>query len=681
MSNLEEISKNLAELADEIRRHNHAYYALDNPAISDSEYDALFKEYTKLEGQHPHLAPKDSPSKMVGSRGASKFAKVTHSKPMLSLANAFSEEEFNDFLDRNKNFLRIPDIPEIFCELKIDGLSFSARYENGELIVASTRGDGYIGEDITENIKTISSLPKSLVNAPKILEVRGEIYIEKDDFLDLNSRQEASGLKIFANPRNAAAGSLRQLDPSITATRPLKYFVYAIGEVSEEFATSQEELLFKLTALGFSVNSLNKNARNSEECLEYYKKMQMMRDSLPYEVDGVVYKINDFSLQERLGYVARSPRFALAHKFAAEIARTKLHAITIQVGRTGALTPVAELGSVEVGGVTVSRASLHNHMEIARKDICIGDYVYIQRAGDVIPQITSVDLSARSNDAKPFVFPSNCPSCSSHLHIDLEEAILRCDNIMKCPAQKYERLAHFVSLSGMNIDGLGKKQIAFLLDNHFISEAIDIFTADLTPLATMPGWGEKSMQNLKENIEKAKTVALDKFIYALGIRHIGETNAKLLARTFGNAENFVKIMKSRSSREIEIDNLLGSIDGMGIKTSEAVAGFCDIEENIKILSELVGILNIQDYKETRVQSPISGMTVVFTGTLESMSRAEAKTQAERLGAKVASQISASTDILVAGSSSGSKLKKAGELGIKIMTEEEWKNAQETTLTS
>jgi len=671
----QDISKKLRILTEEINKHNHSYYSLDEPTISDAEYDLLFETYRSLATQYPELTPKDSPLLKVGTTIASKFNKVIHSRPMLSLANGFSEEDFRDFFERVQNFLKTELALELFCELKIDGLSFSARYENGLLVVASTRGDGAVGEDITNNIKTISSFPQSLKNAPEILEVRGEIYIDKADFNELNKRQTEEGKKIFANPRNAAAGSLRQLDAAITASRPLKYFVYGLGEVSNSCAAkSQSELLLQFNNLGLVTNQYNLLAKNEEMAISFYNKALADRDSLPYEIDGIVYKINDFALQERLGYIARSPRFALAHKFPAIVGRTKLNNITIQVGRTGALTPVAELEPIAIAGVMVSRASLHNHMEIERKDIRIGDYVFLQRAGDVIPQVMSVDLSARADASTKFIFPSQCPSCGSHVHIDPDEAILRCENGFGCHAQIHERLCHFVSRNALNIDGLGFKQIEFLLDNDFIKNQADIFRLDkdaFVRLALMHGFGLKSAQNLEENINRAKKVSLPKFIYSLGIRHIGETNAKLLADIFGSATEFLSCMRLLGANNNTIYERLDNIDGIGNKTLDTLKEFCSEDTNLNAITELIDLLNIQDYKNEIIESALTNKIIVFTGTLTSVSRAEAKAQAERLGAKVSSQISSNTDLLVAGLAAGSKLKKAAELGVKVISEEEW----------
>lgn len=673
----EEAKKLLQELADKIAEYNHAYYIEDKPLVSDAEYDQLFNINLKLEQKFPHLILENSPSKKVGAKVENKFAKITHNTPMLSLSNVFDEEDVKDFLDRIKSFLRLDQFSPIFCEPKIDGLSFAATYKNGILTTGATRGDGYIGEDITANIKTIKDFPHKINNAPELLEVRGEIYIEKNDFISLNQEQEQQGKDKFANPRNAAAGSLRQLDPSVTAKRPLKYFVYAIGSAKEELANSQDQLLAKFKELGFNVNEIGKLANSEEEIFDFYEYLKTNRENLPYEIDGVVYKLNDFALQDRMGFIARSPRFATAHKFPAIIGQTKLLSITVQVGRTGTLTPVAELEPIEIGGVIVSRATLHNYQEIARKDVRVGDYVFLQRAGDVIPQITGVDLAKRSADATTFDPPLFCPSCNSKLHYVPEDIIIRCDNGLNCPAQNYERIRHFVSKNAMDIEGLGRKQVEFLIDKGLISNPYDIFflkeknEASLTKLENMDGWGKKSVENLFNNIEKSKNVSLPRFIYALGIRHIGEQNAKLLAREFGSYENFIAQMELLKENNPEIYQKLNNLDGIGNKMLVDIIDFFDVKENIELIKNLSEVLNIEDYKETREQSSLTGKIVVFTGSMPTLSRAEAKATAEKLGAKVAASVSSNTDLVIAGEDAGSKLKKAKELGIKIIDEAEW----------
>ncbi|MFY9589812.1 NAD-dependent DNA ligase LigA [Rickettsia endosymbiont of Halotydeus destructor] len=671
-----EASKLLKELAAKIEKYNHAYYMEDAPLVSDAEYDQLFNLNLTLEQKFPHLVLENSPSKKIGSSVQSKFAKVQHSMPMLSLGNAFDEDDVKVFITRIKNFLRLDEFTPIFCEPKIDGLSFAASYENGVLITGATRGDGYIGEDITANIKTIKNFPHKIVNAPAKLEVRGEIYIDKADFAILNEQQELLDKDRFANPRNAAAGSLRQLDAAITKSRPLKYFVYAIGETSERFANTQNELLAKLKEFGFNVNELGKLANTEDEIFAFYEYLTTNREQLLYEVDGVVYKLNDFSLQARMGFIARSPRFAIAHKFPAVIGQTRLLSITVQVGRTGTLTPVAELEPISIGGVIVARATLHNYQEIARKDIRVGDYVFLQRAGDVIPQVTAVDLTKRSEDAVEIQPPQFCPSCNSTLHYEAETIIIRCDNL-NCPAQNYERIRHFVSKNAMDIDGLGKKQVEFLIDKGLINNPFDIFflkdrnDASLTKLENMDGWGKKSVSNLFTSIDKSKNVSLARFIYALGIRHIGEQTAKLLAKEFQTYNNFITQMTSLAEGDQAIYQKLNDLEGVGDKILVDIIDFFDVKENIDLIRKLGEILNIEEYQEQIKQSSLSGKILVFTGSLPTLSRAEAKAQAEKLGAKVTASVSSSTYLVIAGADAGSKLKKAKELNIKIIDEQEW----------
>ncbi|AGJ03026.1 NAD-dependent DNA ligase LigA [Rickettsia prowazekii] len=673
----QEAKKLLKELADKIAMYNHAYYIEDNPLVSDSEYDQLFNINLKLENTFPHLVLSNSPSKKVGANITNKFAKVIHQAPMLSLSNAFDEDDLRDFLERIKNFLRINEFTPIFCEPKIDGVSFSAIYKNGLFITGATRGDGYVGEDITMNIKTIKNFPHKIDNAPEFLEVRGEIYIEKQDFLNLNKEQEAQNRGKFANPRNAAAGSIRQLDVAITAQRPLKYFIYSGGVTEQNLASTQEQLLTKLKALSFSVNEISKLASSEEEIFAFYEYLKTNRHNLPYEIDGVVYKLNNFAMQNRMGFIARSPRFAIAHKFPAIIGQTKLLSITVQVGRTGMLTPVAELDPIEIGGVVVSRATLHNFQDIARKDVRIKDYVFLQRAGDVIPQITGVDISKRSNDTVKFDTPVFCPSCNSKLRYVSEDIIIRCDNGLNCPAQNYERICHFVSKNAMDIEGLGRKQVAFLIDKRLISNPLDIFflkeknETNLIRLENMDGWGKKSVANLFKNIEKSQKISLQRFIYALGIRHIGEQNAKLLAREFGSYNNFIAQMELLSKNDSDIYQKLNDLEGIGDKILVDIVEFFYVKENTQLIKRLGSVLNIEDYQETREQNILTGKIVVFTGSLSTISRVEAKEIAEKLGAKVTASVSLNTDLVIAGVNGGSKLKKAKELNIKIIDEVEW----------
>jgi DNA ligase (NAD+) len=601
---------------------------------------------------------------------------------MLSLSNCFSEEDVHDFVERIKRFLSIKEFPQIFCEPKIDGVSFSVTYENGQLVTGATRGDGYVGENITQNIKTIQNLPHFIANAPALLEVRGEIYIEKQDFEALNARQAAEGKALFANPRNSAAGSLRQLDYSITASRPLKYFIYAIGYVSEPFAVTQEELLKALEGFGLQINPLQKRAATLQEIFEFYNALIATREQLKYEIDGVVYKVNDFAMQERLGFIARSPRFAIAHKFPAILAETKLLDIVVQVGRTGALTPVAQLEPVQVGGVQVSRATLHNFQEIERLDIRVGDTVMLHRAGDVIPKVTAINKEQRPAEAREFVLPTNCPSCASNLHIDPVDVIVRCDNGLNCPAQLGASIKHFVSKNAMNIDGLGTKQVEFLLEKGLINNVADIFnlellnSSSLNKLENMTGWGKKSVQKLFENIEKAKKVTLARFIYALGIRHVGESNAKILAKELPSAEIFIESMVELANNGIEIFTKLDNLDGIGHKILIDIQNFFECKQNVRTVRTLSAILEIEDYINNIKPSALSGQNIVFTGSLASISRAEAKAQAERLGANAVGTVSSNTNIVVAGEKAGSKLKKAEELGITVISEAEWQQIVE-----
>ena len=667
----------IAQLTEQIKKHNHQYYINDAPSISDAEYDQLFQTLLKLEELFPQFKSDDSPTNTVGSKILDKFSKHEHKIPMLSLGNSFSYEDVAEFIERIKRFLSINHFPAIFCEPKIDGVSFSATYEHGKLTIGSTRGDGYVGEDITQNIQTIPGLPHHIKNAPEFLEVRGEIFIEKQDFELLNSKQVAEGKNKFANPRNSAAGSLRQLDTNITASRPLKYFVYAIGYCSDQFADTQEQLLASLSQMGFRTNQLSSLSHSLEEILEFYNKLQLLRENLAYEIDGVVYKVNEFDFQNRLGFIARSPRFATAHKFPAIIGQTRLNDITIQVGRTGTLTPVAELEPINIGGVSVSRATLHNFQEIERLDIRVGDTVLLHRAGDVIPKITGINLTKRAEYLVKFIPPKKCPSCGSKLHIDPIEIILRCDNGLNCPKQLSESIKHFVSKNAIDIDGMGTKQVEFFLEKGLIKNPADIFqlrelnNSSLVKLENMPGWGAKSAQNLFDNIEKSKQVTLSKFIYALGIRHIGESNAKILAKEFLSAQRFFDSMLKLAQGDRETFDLLDNLDGIGNKILIDITHFFECQQNVTTINELLNILDIADFKDSSNSTALSGQIIVFTGSLANLSRSEIKAQAEKMGAKVSNSISSSTNLVVAGDKAGSKLKKPIELGIKIISEEEW----------
>lgn len=675
----------IEQLATEINIHNKAYYVYDTPIISDTEYDQLFNTLKILEEKFPEYVKEDSPTKKVGFTAQDKFRKLEHKTPMLSLGNAFLEEDVEDFILRIKRFLNTDKFPEIFCEPKIDGVSFSAAYKNGNLTVGATRGDGYIGENITPNIKTIRNFPHFISNAPDFLEVRGEIYIEKSDFEEFNKTQEREDKIQFANPRNAASGSLRQLDYSITASRPLKYFAYSIVSSSKKIADTQEKLLKQLADFGFVVNSLGKLAKSTSHIFEFYNQLLALRDKLKYEIDGVVYKVNNFELQDRLGFIARSPRFAIAHKFPAIIAETKLLGITVQVGRTGTLTPVAELEPIHIGGVMVSRATLHNHQEIQRLDLRIGDTVTLYRAGDVIPKVTNVNIKKRPKSAVPFIFPSLCPSCKSEVHFSPDEAIIRCNNGLNCPKQLEESITHFVSKNAMNIESIGRKQVKFLLDKKMIRNSADLFVleennqASINKLGNMPGWGEKSTKNLFKNINKSKIITLNRFIYALGIRHIGESNSKILSREFKNAKNFIDSMEKLANIDEQIYNQLCHLDGIAEKTLLDIKNFFLCPQNIDTIRKLLLLLTIKEYEDPKKSSALAGQNIMFTGTLNTFSRSEGKAQAEKLGAVVVSSVTNKTTLVVAGENPGSKLRKAHELGIKVISERKWQEIIEKNL--
>ena len=671
----------LERLTKEIQHHNVLYHQKDAPEISDAEYDALFRRNQAIETRFPQLIRKDSPSKSVGATPQDGFAKVAHSKPMLSLANAFKPEDMADFIMRIRRFLGESDdtaIP-IFCEPKIDGLSFSARYEKGKFVQGVTRGDGAMGEDITQNLATLLDFPLQLQgdNFPDILEVRGEVYMSHAEFAELNASQDAAGLKIFANPRNAAAGSLRQLDSTITASRNLRYFVYGLGEVSAPFSDTQENIMDTLKNWGFSTNSLSKSAATLDDIEAFYAMLYAERPNLPYDIDGIVYKINRLDWQERLGAVSRSPRWAIAYKFPAEQAKTILEAITIQVGRTGALTPVAELKPITVGGVVVSRATLHNADEIARKDVRAGDTVIIQRAGDVIPQVVSVDLKARPSSSEAFVFPDRCPVCDSLAVRDEGEVITRCTGGLICSAQAMERLKHFVSRDAFDIDGLGNKQVEAFWEEGLIKEPADIFHIEeqdkqsLTPLRNREGWGKKSADKLFAGIQSKRKIGLDRLIYALGIRFIGQNTAKLLAVTYTSFEKWKQTMCALSDHEGEAYQELLNIDGIGSKVADSLEFFFAETHNLEVLTALEEVLTISDCVQDVSDSPFTGKVIVLTGTLEKMTRGEAKAKAEALGAKVTGSVSKKTDYVVAGSDAGSKLKKARELGVAVLDEAAW----------
>jgi DNA ligase (NAD+) len=682
-----EASAELARLAAEITHHDELYYRKDEPEISDAAYDALRQRNEQIETRFPHLVRDDSPSLKVGAAPVEAFGKVTHRVPMLSLGNVFDEEGLRDFLDRIGRFLgRSVEGLAFTAEPKIDGLSITLRYEGGRLVQGATRGDGYEGENVTANVRTIGDIPKNISSRgfPDPFEVRGEIYMSRAAFQRMNEQQAERGERLFANPRNAAAGSLRQLDPAITAKRPLRFFAYGWGEVAGLPAETQWEAYQMLRAWGFPLNPLIRLARSIEEMLETYRDIESGRSGLDYDIDGIVYKLDRLDLQGRLGFVSRSPRYAVAHKFPAEKATTILREIDIQVGRTGALTPVAKLDPVTVGGVVVQNATLHNEDEIARKDVRVGDTVIVQRAGDVIPQILGVLQEKRLKSAKRFKFPVVCPACGSHASREInpntgkEDVVRRCTGGLICPAQRVERLKHFVSRNAFDIEGLGEKHIKSFYDDGLIQSPPDIFTLAArdkrasSKLAEREGWGETSAAKLFEAIAARRKVKLDRFIYALGIPHVGEITARLLARNYGTAETFVQAMRAAgASRESEAFAELDNIEGIGPTVAAAIADFFAEPHNVAVVRELLAEVTPEPLEAIDHASPISGKTVVFTGTLEQMTRSEAKARAERLGAKVAGSVSRNTDYVVAGPGAGSKLKNAEALGVKVLTEDEW----------
>jgi DNA ligase (NAD+) len=670
--NLSDARKRHLKLSMEIEAHDKAYYQSDAPIISDAEYDQLRLELSRLEFEFPELISAQSPSQTVGAKPQQGFKQITHSVPMVSLGNAFTPEDVDDFRDRVKNFLGLNDNDELrmVAELKIDGLSCSLRYENGVLISAATRGDGQSGEDITDNVKTISDVPQNLSNVPEILEVRGEIYMARDDFLALNITQETLGKDKFANPRNAAAGSVRQLDSNITASRPLKFFGYALGFVSEPIATTQDGIRNRLIKWGFKAAMPYQICDRLDDQIEFYDEVNRLRAVLPFDIDGVVYKVDRLDLQERLGFVARAPRWAIAHKFPAEKAVTRIKNIIIQVGRTGVLTPVAELEPITVGGVVVSRATLHNEDEIIRKDVRIGDEVIIQRAGDVIPQIVEVNISARSSNSIAVEFPHTCPECGSHAVREDGEVARRCTGGLICPAQATERLKHFVSRLAFDIEGLGNKIIDEFYEAELVRNPVDIFTLKdrvdviTPPLRIREGWGALSVKNLLDAIEGRRVIALHRFIYALGIPQVGEQTAKKLASHYMDLPSLLA--------RVHDENELISIDDIGGSVARDIIEFFSEAHNQEIIRELQNLIMIEDFVPPVVsENPFRGKILVFTGTLETMTRQEAKAKAEQLGAKLSGSISAKTDYLIAGADAGSKLKKARELNVTIMSEEEW----------
>jgi DNA ligase (NAD+) len=683
-----------AQLAARIAGHDRRYYQEDAPTVSDAEYDALRRRYNAIEARFPQLRTAESLTEHVGAAPSARFAKVRHAVPMLSLDNAFAEDDVADFVGRIRRFLRLPDDEDIVfnAEPKIDGLSMSLRYQDGELITGATRGDGSEGEDVTANVKTLADIPHRLKGrgVPSVCEVRGEVYMTKHAFLALNKRQAEIGGQVFANPRNSAAGSLRQKDPTITASRPLGFFAYAWGEMSEMPADTQSGMIKWFERCGFKTNPLTKLCRSTHELLAFHREIELQRGSLDYDIDGVVYKVDRLDWQERLGFVSRSPRWAIAHKFPAEKATTLVRDIEIQVGRTGALTPVAKLEPVTVGGVVVQNATLHNEEEIKRLDVRKGDTVTIQRAGDVIPQVLGVVSEKRSRDAKPYKFPAKCP-CP--LHTDVVREIIaggeegaraHCIGEFACPYQALGHLEHFVSRRAFDIDGLGEKQIAFFYEQDWIKEPADIFTlherngklvlretGNKTRLEEVEGFGETSVRNLFNAIEARREIPLERFVYALGIRHVGETTAVALARGYGGWDAFhaacLKLAKGDDETRREMD----ALDQIGDTVIDSLRDYFAEAHNRRRVERLAAQVRILDAEKPRTDSAVAGKTVVFTGALEKMTRDEAKASAERLGAKVSGSVSKKTDYVVAGPGAGSKLAEANKLGVTVLTEDEW----------
>ena len=667
-----EASAELERLAKEIARHNLLYHNEDAPEISDADYDALVRRNAELEARFPHLVREDSPSRMVGAAPAAHLAKVAHALPMLSLENAFAEEDVAEFVGRVRRFLSLSADAEVAltAEPKIDGLSCSLRYENGRLVLAATRGDGTTGEDVTRNVATIGDIPQLIDGAPDVFEVRGEVYMSKEDFAALNVRQSEESGKIFANPRNAAAGSLRQKDPSVTAARPLRILAHGWGEVSALPAETQLEVMKAIGGWGIPISDDLERFTDIGALLRHYRGIESRRADLPFDIDGVVYKIDRLDWQRRLGQVARAPRWALAHKFPAERAETKLNAIDIQVGRTGALTPVARLEPVTVGGVVVTNATLHNEDEIARLGVRPGDRVVLQRAGDVIPQIVANLTADEPRD--PYEFPTVCPRCGSHAERGDGEVVRRCTGGLICPAQRVERLRHFVSRHALDIEGMGMKTIEAFFADGLVHSPADIFRLKLheEALRGREGWGDTSIANLLAAIEARREPSLDRLLYALGIRHVGQVTARDLAKAFGTCDA-LRDVAVRAAADPEAMADLVCIEGIGAVVAQALVDFFAEPHNREVVDDLLREVSPPPFTVEVRESRVSGKTLVFTGSLETLSRDEAKAQAEKLGAKVSGSVSAKTDLVVAGPGAGSKLKKAAELGIEVIDEAEW----------
>ena len=684
----------LAELAELIAHHDLLYEEA-RPELTDAVYDALRKRNEEIEARFPHRIRADSPSKRVGYIPPSGFNKVRHSVPMLSLDFVYTFDKIGDFIDRIRHFiidLKDPSVQfDFVAEPKIDGVSCSLRYENHKLIQAATRGDGQIGEDITENAKTIRDIPMILPSdSPSLIEIRGEVYINDTDFISLNELQKRIGGKTFANPRNAAAGSLRQLNPKITASRPLRFFAYALGEVSHPFAKTQWEARDQLIFWGFKLNEPSRLVNNLDEIKTYYEEIDSKRSRLGFSIDGVVYKVNRLDLQARLGFKNRSPQWAIAHKFSPEKAQTNIRSITISVGRMGTLTPIAELEPVNIGGVLVSRATLHNQDEIERKDFRIGDFVIVQRAGDVIPQVVSVLINKRPYDAEPFIFPDHCPSCNSKAVRQVGEADWTCTASLICPDQSLERLTHFASRNAFDIEGLAEQNIKTFLNEGLLESPADIFRLEEKlspvnmfsfekregkghrPLQEREGWGPTSANKLFQAIRRRKKISLDRFIYALGINQVGEATVKLLARKYISLSKFLKAVEASQDRKSDEYQEIEKINGIGPIVADKIINFFSDAHNGAIIKDIVSQIEVVDFAMPKTfSSELAGKTIVFTGTLEKMTRSEAKAKAESIGAIVVGDVSSKTDYIIAGQSSGSKADKAKRLGIQILSEDEW----------
>ncbi len=659
----------LMRLAKEIAKHNRLYHTQDAPEISDADYDALVRENNALEAQFPHLIRADSPNTSVGSAPAGHLTKVTHAKPMLSLDNAFTDEDVEDFVSGLRRFLNLADGTDVVltAEPKIDGLSCSLRYEGGTLVMAATRGDGAVGEDVTANVRTISDIPQQISGSiPSVFEVRGEVYMAKADFEAINARAEEEGTKLFANPRNAAAGALRQKDPKITASRPLRFLAHGWGEVSALPAETQFDVIKAIESWGIPVDPRFVRLHFTADVLSHYRKIEALRADLPFDIDGVVYKVDRLDWQERLGFRAKSPRWAIAHKFPAERAETTLESIDIQVGRTGKLTPVGRLKPVTVGGVVVSNVTLHNRDEIARLGVRPGDRVVVQRAGDVIPQIA--ENLTRDEERASWIFPDHCPECQSEAVAEEGEVDVRCTGGLICPAQRVERLKHFVSRAALDIDGLGEKTIVEFFGLGWLHSPADIFRLRRrrAEIVGREGWQDKSVDNLLAAIETKRSPDPARLVFALGIRHVGAVTAKDLLKAFGTVERVREVATCAGATEE-----LTQVDGIGPVVAEALVEFFHEAHNQEVWNDLLSEVTPPAYVSNVRDSAVSGKTIVFTGSLETMSRDEAKAQAESLGAKTAGSVSAKTDLLVAGPGAGSKLKKAQDLGIEVIDEAAW----------